>query len=79
MTDKKVTVYSSTGCPHCQAAKQYLKDNGVAFTEKNIAEDENAAKELSDKGAGSVPVIVIGEKTITGFEQGEIKDSLGLS
>ena len=51
----------------------------MAFTEKNIAEDESAAKELSEKGIGSVPVIVIGDKTITGFEREKIKAALGLS
>jgi glutaredoxin-like YruB-family protein len=79
MTTSKVTVYTATGCPHCKAAKEFLTNNGVSFTEKNVAEDESAARELSERGIQSVPTIDTGEKTITGFDRSELKAALDLS
>jgi glutaredoxin len=58
--DKKIIVYGTTYCPYCVKAKAYLKSKGVDFIEKNIEEDENAYRELSEKLDGkfrTVPVI----------------------
>ena len=39
---KKVTIYTSNTCPHCKAAKNYLKENNIDFEEKNVDEDRSA-------------------------------------
>lgn len=67
-----VKVYSSDTCPHCVTAKQYLDDKGVEYEEKNVQTDPEARKELMTMGHMGVPVIVIGEEEIVGFDRDKI-------
>lgn len=66
---EKVTVYTSNTCPYCTMAKDYLKDRNIAFEEKNVQTDSAARQELMSKGYTGVPVIVIGEEEIVGFDK----------
>lgn len=74
---KEVIVYSSTTCPHCVTVKEYLKDKGIPFTEKNVSVDAAARKELMKKGIMAVPVIEIDGESIVGFDRDKIDDLLG--
>ena len=70
MTDKKVTIYSTPTCPFCKRAKTYLSGRGISFTDNNVAEDKDKAKEMVRlSGQMSVPVIVIEDEIIVGFNQ----------
>ncbi len=76
MAAKKVTVYSTPTCPYCKRAKDYLTQKGVAFTDYNVAEDREKAKEMINKSKQmGVPVIVVGDDVIVGFNQAKL-DSL---
>ncbi len=76
----KVTVYSTSACPWCHKAKDFLKENNIEFEDKNVAEDEAAKKEMIEKsGQMGVPVIVIGgHDPIVGFDVEAIKKALKL-
>ena len=78
--DKKVIVYSTSTCPYCRMAKDYLTKNNITFVDKNVAEDRVAAKEMIERtGQRGVPVIDIDGTIIVGFNQSEINQALGLS
>lgn len=72
----KVTVFTSSTCPHCKTAKDYLKEKGVEFEERNVQNDPEARKELIQKGYMGVPVIVIGEEEIQGFDKTRLDELL---
>ena len=72
----KVVVYTSNTCPDCTMAKDYLKDNGVEFEEKNVQTDAAARDELISMGYTGVPVLVIGEEEIVGFDRARIDGAL---
>lgn len=74
---KEVIIYTSNTWPHCHTAKEYLSEKGVEIIEKNVQEDPAARKELMKKGIMAVPVIVIEEETIVGFDKGKIDSLLG--
>ncbi len=46
---------------------EYLSQKGVAYTEKNVARDPEAVQELMSMGLRSLPVIIIGEERLSGF------------
>ena len=74
-----VKVYGTSTCPYCQKAKQFLKDSNVRFEDIDVSSDKEKAKEMSEKsGQMGVPVIDIDGKIIVGFEEGEIKEALGI-
>jgi glutaredoxin-like YruB-family protein len=75
----KVTVYSTTWCPWCTRAKDFLKQNKVAFKDVNVENNPSAAQELAEKsGQMGVPVIEIDGKIIIGFNEPEIRKALKL-
>ncbi|MBB6731323.1 glutaredoxin family protein [Cohnella zeiphila] len=65
-------VYTSTYCNYCRQVKSYLNERGVAYEERNIDENEAFAEELWNTGLRSVPVTVIGETKILGFNQTQL-------
>ncbi|MBI4295734.1 MAG: PDZ domain-containing protein [Chloroflexi bacterium] len=72
-----VTIYSTPTCRYCRMAKQYLSEKGVAFREIDISHDPAAAQEVVDRtGQMGVPVIVIGEQTIIGFDRPRLDQAL---
>lgn len=64
-----VTVFTSSTCPHCTSAKNYLKQKGVDFEEKNVSTDMSARNELIKKGYRGVPVIIVNGEAIVGFDR----------
>lgn len=76
---QNVTIYSTPTCVYCNMAKSFFKANNVAFTEHNVAADQAKRKEMIEKtGQMGVPVIDIGGKIVIGFDEGQIKSSLGI-
>ena len=77
--DKKVTVYSTTTCPFCIRAKQFLKEGAVSFEDIDVSVDHEAAEEMIKRsGQMGVPVIDIEGELIVGFDKEKIKKVLGL-
>jgi hypothetical protein len=48
----------------------------VAFTEKNVGKDPQARQELMELGLLSLPVILIGDQKLTGFNPTKIEEAL---
>jgi len=73
MADKKVVIYSTPTCPICKRTKEYLTEKGVQYTDLNVAGSKELTKEMIDKsGQMSVPVIIIDDQVVVGFNQGKI-------
>jgi glutaredoxin 3 len=65
-----VTVYSTTTCPWCDRAKEYLRSKNVPFVDKDVASDYEAAMEMIRRtGQQGVPVIATEDEVILGFDQ----------
>jgi glutaredoxin-like YruB-family protein len=70
MVDKKVVIYSTPTCPYCKRAKEYLSRKGISYTDIDVAQDKEKAKEMVQKsGQMSVPVIMIDDEIVVGFNQ----------
>jgi glutaredoxin-like YruB-family protein len=77
---KTVTIYSTPSCHFCHMAKEYFKENNIAFTDYDVASDQEKRKEMMDKsGQMGVPVIQIDNELIVGFNKPVIAKALGLS
>jgi glutaredoxin len=55
---------------------EYLSQKGIEFTEKNVAYNPDAVQEMMSMGLRSLPVIVIGEKRLSGFNPKAIDEAL---
>jgi len=77
---KEVTIYSTPSCHFCQAAKAFFKENNVEYTEHDVAGDQAKRQEMMDMtGQMGVPVIKIGDDIVVGFDEGKLKELLGLA
>jgi glutaredoxin-like YruB-family protein len=74
-----VTIYSTPVCHFCHAAKDFFKENNVAYTEYDVAADLEKRTEMIDMtGQMGVPVIRIGDDVIIGFDEPKLKELLRL-
>ena len=77
---KSVKVYSTPTCPYCVMAKDFLRQNNIAFEDIDVSQNEQAAQEMINKsGQMGVPQLDIDGKVIVGFDKSAIKRALDLS
>lgn len=82
MTDEaaqRVVMYRTTGCPFCVAAEQFLNDKGVPL-EQIFLDDHPDRRGFTSSilpGHYTVPLILIGERAIGGFDDLRALDAAG--
>ena len=65
----KAIVWSNIGCHSCEQAKTLLKQKGIEYEERNLAEDWKIQQLLEAvPGARSVPQIFVDDKYIGGYD-----------
>jgi len=64
---KNVSLYTTAWCGYCKKAKNYFRQNSIAYTEFDIEKDVAARKRYKKMGATGVPVIIVGNKRMNGF------------
>ncbi|HEY3897762.1 MAG TPA: glutaredoxin family protein [Chthoniobacter sp.] len=65
----KVVMYTTSHCPACQAAKQYLAQKGVSYQEIDVETSREGAKAFQQLGGHGVPLILVGNKRLEGFSR----------
>ena len=74
----KVTVYSTKNCPYCRMAKAFLEKQGVVYENIDVGEDAGAAqKMIALSGQRGVPVIVVDDEVIVGFDSRRLNELFG--
>ncbi len=58
---------------------EYLSQKGIPFIERNVGRDPKAREELMALGLTSLPVLLIGDKRLTGFNPTQIDAALNAS
>jgi len=75
---KKVIVYSTKNCPYCRMAKAFLDKHGVPYEGIDVGEDPDAAKKMIElSGQRGVPVIIVDDEVIVGFDSQRLNDLFG--
>lgn len=77
---QNVTIYSTSTCHFCNMAKEFFKENNVPYTEHNVGLDIEKRKEMVQMTRQlGVPVIVIGDTALVGFQEEKVKELLGIA
>ena len=82
-TTPLVTIYGTSWCGACRAAREYLTAHKIPFADKDIERDPSAAQELADKASkmgiptDRVPVIDVRGRLLLGFDRERIEALLG--
>ena len=75
----KVTIYTTNVCPWCHKAKDFFDENGIKYSEKNVQQNREYQAELLEKsGQLGVPVIIVDDETVIGFNKERLKKILDL-
>ncbi|MEI7709394.1 MAG: glutaredoxin family protein [bacterium] len=76
---KNVTIYSTPSCHFCHMAKDFFKEKNIAYTEFDVASNpEKRAELVAKSGQMGVPVILIDNDMVIGFNKPKVVALLGL-
>ncbi|MBW4828410.1 MAG: glutaredoxin family protein [Clostridiaceae bacterium] len=73
---KNITIYTANACPYCIKTKEYLSEKGIKYDEKNVQENSQAKNELLSMGYRTVPVLIVGDEEIVGFDKSRIDKAI---
>jgi len=64
---QQVAVFTTQDCGYCKQAKAHLNRAGVPFREYDIQQDARARSRYDQLGGGGVPLILVGERRLSGY------------
>jgi glutaredoxin-like YruB-family protein len=74
---KKVTIYTTPTCGYCHMAKDYFKEEGIEYNEKDVSVDAEARDEMMAKtNQMGVPVIDVEGDIVIGFNKAILSELL---
>lgn len=75
----KVIMFSTPTCSFCNIAKRYFREKGIRFTDVDVSKDQKAALDMQRRtGQTGVPVIMINNRPIIGFDKNKINSMLNI-
>lgn len=78
-TQPRVIVFSTPTCSFCTKAKRYFREKKIKFRDIDVSRDAKAASDMQRKtGQTGVPVILINNRPIIGFDKPKINQLLGI-
>jgi glutaredoxin-like YruB-family protein len=78
-TQPTVVVFTTPTCSWCRVVKQHLKKHNIKFKEIDVSKDERAARDMVRRtGQQGVPVTLIQNRPVVGFNKEQINRLLGI-
>jgi len=74
----RITLYTRENCSHCRQLKHWLKARGQTFAEFDVQRSRRAAKAFAQLGGHGVPLVVVGDEVVHGFDPKHLRQLLGL-
>lgn len=82
MSEKRqptVIMFSTPTCSFCVTAKRYFKEHKIKFKDIDVSRDQRAAMDMKRRaGTTGVPVILINNRPIVGFDKQKINKLLNI-
>ncbi len=81
---QKVVIYTQKTCGPCQEEKMWLTQQGIAYEDRDIRENDTYFQEAINLGASMTPVTLIvneqGDQTVIhGFDRDQLAEALNLA
>lgn len=77
---KPVSIYTTETCGYCRMAKEFFQKNNVSYQEFDVGKDLEKRREMIEKsGQMGVPVIMVGDDMIVGFNKPKLEGLLNIS
>ena len=76
---KTAAIYSTPTCHFCQLTKEFFAEHGVEFTNYDVSKDLERRQEMfSITNQMGVPVIVIGDDVVIGYDREKLAELLDI-
>lgn len=76
----KVTIYTTQNCTYCNQSKKLFNDNSVEYSEVNVIGNPEAVNFIRETtGQMGVPVIVIDDQILVGYDEQKLKELLNIN
>ncbi len=76
---KPVTIYTTPTCHFCNLAKEFFAEKNVQYTAYDVSTDAAKREEMINlTGQLGVPVIVIDDSIMVGFDREKVAGKLGI-
>ncbi|MBD8525086.1 glutaredoxin family protein [Pseudomarimonas arenosa] len=75
-TGQPVVLFTTTTCPWCSRLREHLDQQGIAYHDFQIDLSEQAMQSFRSLQANGVPVVLIGNRRIAGFNLPAIEEAL---
>lgn len=72
-----VVLYATEWCGYCKATRAFFAANGIRYTEYDIEKSATALSEHRKLGGHGVPLIVVGDEVIKGYNEQTLRQLLG--
>lgn len=69
-----VQIYTTESCGYCKKAKAHMQEKGIQYVEYDVEKDESARDAFRKYGGRGVPLMVVGEKVIHGYDADELDE-----
>lgn len=72
-----VTMYAASWCPSCRRARRYLREKGISYVERDVANDRSAQQRLRQLNPrGSIPTFEIEGQVFVGFNPAGLQSAI---
>ncbi len=76
ISEHNIALYTTSWCPYCRKARTFFKQANIPYTEYDVEKSARAYEKYQQISGSGVPVIVIGERVIQGYDQKAIRAAL---
>lgn len=71
-----ITLYGTTWCGYCAAAREFFNANGIAYKDLDVEKSNEGYQAYKTLGVQGIPAIVIGNDLIEGFDESRVRKKL---
>jgi len=71
-----IVLYGTDTCPYCIQARAFLRERNIAFIDRDVSASTQGRREFAQLGRKAVPVILVGERLLTGFNPDHLESAL---
>ncbi|MDH3646677.1 MAG: glutaredoxin family protein [Gammaproteobacteria bacterium] len=71
-----VTLYATKWCSYCAKTRAFLNKHDIPYVEIDVEQSTATMRQMTALGAFGVPVIVVGDTVIKGYQPSVLADAL---